>query len=322
MPGPLAHAPVLVAGDLNLDLVLLGDVVPKFGQAEQLLTHADLVLGGSASIMAHGLARLGVQTHLCARVGDDVFGRVALRILEESPVRTDAVEIDLDTPTGLSVIMSAPADRSILTLLGCIPTLTAASVEHAVRTLQTRHLHIASYFLQPGLARDLPDVLRRVRELGVTVSLDTNWDPSEKWDGLADMLPLVDWFFPNESELVAISHTLGASETDELPLARFLASFGPRIIVKAGAEGAWSVAADGPVTEVFVPEVDVVDTTGAGDSLDAGYIAALCHGVEDEDERMRWATAAGSLSTRGQGGTAEQPDLAELRATVGSPAFV
>ena len=87
-------------------------------------------------------------------------------------------------------------------------------------------------------------------------------------------------------------------------------------------DGVGHGAGDGPVTEVFVPEVDVVDTTGAGDSLDAGYIAALCHGVEDEDERMRWATAAGSLSTRGQGGTAGQPDLAELRATVGSPAFV
>ena len=60
---------VLVVGDANPDLILRGDVVPRFGQAEQLLDGADLVIGGSGGIVAHGLARLGRSTRLVAAIG-------------------------------------------------------------------------------------------------------------------------------------------------------------------------------------------------------------------------------------------------------------
>ena len=66
---------VLVVGDANVDLILQGDIVPRFGQAEQLLESASLVLGSSAGIMASGLAKLGVETTLLAVIGDDEFGR-------------------------------------------------------------------------------------------------------------------------------------------------------------------------------------------------------------------------------------------------------
>ena len=69
-------AQVLVVGDANPDLVLRGDVVPRFGQAEQLLDDASLVIGGSAAITAHGLARLGRPVSLLAAVGDDALRRV------------------------------------------------------------------------------------------------------------------------------------------------------------------------------------------------------------------------------------------------------
>ena len=305
--------PVLVAGDANVDLVLRGDVVPRFGQAEQLVDSGSLVLGGSASIAACGLARLGVPTSLVARVGDDAFGRFQLDALRAAGVVTTQVDVDPVTPTGLSVILSTAEDRAILTVPGTIPTLRADAVRSALASSGARHLHVASYFLQPSLAAGLPVLLAEVRAAGVTVSLDTNWDPAEKWEGVLDVLPLVDVLLPNLAELRAIGAVAGASGSD-LDVARRLALSGPRVVVKAGADGGWSVASDGHPVHADGLAIEVVDTTGAGDSFDAGYLAALAHGVDDEAERLRWATVAGSLSTLGSGGTGRQATLEDLRA--------
>ncbi|WP_028045389.1 carbohydrate kinase family protein [Cellulomonas sp. URHE0023] len=302
---------VLVAGDANVDLVLRGDVVPRFGQAEQLADSGELVLGGSASIAACGLARLGVPTSLVARVGDDAFGRFQLDALLAAGVGTDQVEVDAATPTGLSVILSTVDDRAILTVPGTIPTLRAATVRAALATTRAGHLHVASYFLQPALAAELPALLADVRAAGVTVSLDTNWDPAEKWEGVLDLLPFVDYLLPNLSELRALGAVAGVSGPDR-DVARTLAQSGPRIVVKAGADGGWSVGPDGPAVHARGLTVEVVDTTGAGDSFDAGYLAALAHGIDDERERLRWAAVAGSLSTLGSGGSGRQATLEDM----------
>lgn len=303
---------VLVAGEANVDLVLRGDVVPRFGQAEQLLDSGDLVVGGSASIVASGLARLGVPTRLAARVGDDTFGRFMLDSLAGYGVDTAAVETDPALPTGMSVVLSAPDDRAILTVPGTIPTLRAAHVLSALG--DAAHVHVAAYFLQPALAAELPALLVELRARGVTSSLDTNWDPAERWTGLAAVLPLLDCLLPNLEELRAIAGALGAAGGDDESLARHLAAFGPRVVVKAGRDGGWSVADGAPVVRAPGLTVDVVDTTGAGDSFDAAYLAAAAHGIDDEAERLRWAATAGSLSTLGAGGTGAQARLADLDA--------
>ncbi|WP_246169277.1 carbohydrate kinase family protein [Actinotalea subterranea] len=313
--GPSGPRPLVVLGDANVDLVLRGDVVPRFGQAEQLADSGDLVLGGSASIAACGTARLGVPTTLVARVGEDAFGRFTLEALVDAGVQVGDVAVDPRTPTGFSVILSTPDDRAILTVPGTIPTLRAADVRAAaVWGTGPAHVHVASYFLQPGLAAELPALLAELRSAGLTTSLDTNWDPTERWAGLAEVLPYVDVLLPNTNELQAIAAALGAPPgcSDEAA-ARHVAALGPRVVVKAGADGGWSVAPDGPVVHAPGLTVDVVDTTGAGDSFDAGYLAAVAHGVVDEGRRLRWAAAAGSLSTLGAGGTGHQATLADLR---------
>jgi ribokinase len=303
---------VLVAGDANVDLVLRGDVVPRFGQVEQLLDSADLTLGSSAGIVAHGLARLGIPTALAATVGDDEFGRLTREWLARAGVDVTSLDMHPKLPTGLSVILSAPADRSILTLLGSIPTLTGDAVLAAASG--AAHVHFASYFLLPGLAAELPSVLRSLRSQSITTSLDTNWDPAERWAGLVNVLPLIDIVLPNLDELRAIAGALGvAAESDE-GLARGMAALGPRVVVKAGREGGWSVSADSPVTRAPGLVLAARDTTGAGDSFDAGYLAAIATGIQSEAARLRWATVAGSLSTRAAGGTPAQATRAELTA--------
>jgi sugar/nucleoside kinase (ribokinase family) len=309
---------VLVVGDANVDLVLRGDVVPRFGQAEQLLDGADLVLGGSATITASGLARLGVATAVSAVLGDDRFGAAVRDFLAEYGVRPDGLLTREGAQSGLTVVLSQPHDRAILTLAGTVPLLRAADVRASVEALHPSHVHFAAYFLLPALAAELSELLAWLRARGVRTSLDTNWDPAGLWGGLSEVLPLVDVLLPNREELVAVTRRIGLPfETDEEAAVQ-LARLGPRIVVKAGAEGGWSVAADGPVEHVAADPIDVVDTTGAGDSFVAGYLAAGIHGVATERERLRWATVAGSLSATRVGGTTSQPTLDDLRNRVGS----
>jgi ribokinase len=322
---------VLVAGDANLDLVLTGDVVPRFGQEEQLLDSSRLVLGSSAGIVAHGLARLGVETTLVACVGDDDFGRVTLDRLRDGGVDTSGVRVVTGAATGLSVVLSAPHDRSILTDTGAMTSVGVADVRRALDDARDAgrpfgHLHVASWFLLPGLAAGLPALFAELRASGTTISLDTNWDPAGEWAGVGDALPHVDLFLPNGEELRAVGAVLGgpavvdgpgdgataAGHDPDLAAARSIAARGPVVVVKAGREGGWSLrSGEQPVRHPGLV-IDVVDTTGAGDSFDAGYLAAFTAGVDDEHERLRWATTAGSLSTRAAGGTGAQATPADL----------
>jgi sugar/nucleoside kinase (ribokinase family) len=305
---------VLVAGDANLDLVLRGDVVPRFGQAEQLLDGADLVLGSSAGICAAGLARLGVDTALVARVGADVFGARTRELLADAGVDTSAVAVT-EEPTGVSVILSAPDDRAILTLTGALASLTGEDVRAALESTGATHLHVASFFLVPQLARELPEVLGRARERGVTTSLDTNWDPAESWHGVAECLPHLDALLPNAQEAVALARALGDDPADAVAASVALARRGPLVVVKDGADGGFATRPDGTVVRAAGLVVDVVDTTGAGDSFDAGFLAAWLDGLSLE-EAVRWAAVAGSLSTRAAGGTGGQATRAEVEARI------
>lgn len=307
---------VLVAGDANLDLVLRGDVVPRFGQAEQLLDGADLVLGSSAGICAAGLARLGVDTALVARVGADVFGARTRELLADAGVDAASVAVT-DEPTGVSVILSAPDDRAILTLTGALASLTADEVLGALADTGATHLHVASFFLVPGLARELPGVLARARERGATTSLDTNWDPAERWEGVAECLPHLDALLPNAQEALALARALGDDPADAVAAAVALARRGPVVVVKDGADGGFAASPDGSVVRAPGLVLDVVDTTGAGDSFDAGFLAAWLEGRPLADA-VRWAAVAGSLSTRGAGGTGGQATRGELEAWLGS----
>jgi sugar/nucleoside kinase (ribokinase family) len=316
MSGADAAVDVLVVGDANPDLLLTGDTVPRFGQAEQLLDRADLVLGGSAAIVACGLAKLGISTALAAVVGADQFGAFVVDQLQKANVCTSFVAENNGSPTGLSVVLSQPHDRGILTLPGTIPQLTADAVRRAVEACSPRHVHVASYYLQPSLAAELPALLAWLAERGIRVSLDTNWDPAGAWLGLERILPFVSVFMPNREEALAIAAVIAGHPVDDLDEAgAVLSRLGCRVVVKSGADGGYAFDAGERSGWAAGLTVDVTDTTGAGDSFDAGYLAACIRGVEAEDARLRWAAIAGSLSVRGIGGTGAQATAADIRST-------
>jgi sugar/nucleoside kinase (ribokinase family) len=295
---------VLVVGEINMDLILRADqIAPRFGQ-ERLVDDATLTLGSSSAIFACGVARLGLCTGFVGVVGDDAFGRLALRAMEERGVDVRPVIIDPAVKTGVTVSLSTPSDRAMLTYTGSVAALTPAHVDRALFA-QTRHLHVGSFFLQAGLRPGLPGLLTEARALGLPVSLDTGWDPAEGWNGdLAKVLALVDVFLPNAAEACAISR----KRDMEAALAS-LAQVVPVVAVKLGAKGAIGRRGD-EVVRAAPPAVQVVDTTGAGDSFDAGFVYGHLAGWP-LDRTLQLACACGALTTRQAGGTTGQPTLSE-----------
>ena len=300
----MADLDLLVLGDCNPDLILCGDVEPAFGQTEKLVDEARLVVGGSGAIMACGAARLGLRTAFSGVVGADVFGRFMLAELGERGVDTTGCLVDMNRPTGLSVILSHGEDRAILTSPGTIYDLRGEVVDADLMRM-ARHVHVSSYFLQKGLQCDLPGLFRELRDVGTTTSIDPNWDPSEEWDsGLLSLLDLTDCFFPNSAEARAIT---GVEDIDIA--AEALAEHGTVVAVKFGQGGGLAMSGSEVVRSESIP-ANVVDTTGAGDSFDAGFLAGRLNGWP-LDRCLALAVACGSLSTRAMGGTAAQPTMEE-----------
>jgi sugar/nucleoside kinase (ribokinase family) len=297
---------ILVAGEINPDLILSGNVIPEFGQVEKLVDHATLAIGSSSAIFACGAARLGLRVAFIGLCGEDLFGHFMLDEMQKCNVDVSNVIIRREGQTGFSVILNQAADRAILTHLGLISALRAADISDAL-LCQARHLHIASYFLQTNLQPDLPGLFRRAHSLGLTNSLDTNYDPSEKWIGFDELLSVTDIFFPNKTEALSIT------QTDNVEAAGGqLADKSKIVAIKLGAEGGAIPTND---HMFFVPSIPVnmVDTIGAGDSFDAGFLYGYLNRWSLETS-LRFGVVCGALSTRAAGGTTAQPTLDEALA--------
>ena len=299
---------ILVAGEINPDLILSGNVVPEFSQVEKLVDDATLAIGSSSAIFACGAARLGLHVAFIGVCGDDVFGRFMLDEMQKQNVDVSNVIVRANGQSGLSVILNRPfdygrGDRAILTYPGLIPALQASDISEALLQ-QARHLHVASYFLQTDLQPDLPSLFRRAHSLGLTTSLDTNYDPSERWLGFDELLSVTDIFLPNKTDALSIT------QSDNVDSAAIQLTHKSKLVaIKLGADGALACQ-DHLITHSDSISVHVIDTVGAGDSFDAGFMYAYLNHW-DLQKSLRLACVCGALSTQRAGGTGGQPTLEE-----------
>ena len=300
--------PVVVIGELNVDLVLNGcSRLPSFG-TEITAEDCTLTLGSASAICAVGLARLGRAVSFLGKTGADAWGRYCADVLSAQGVDVSPIIRDPSVKTGVTVVLTLAADRALVTHPGATEALSPDDLPDSLFTGR-KHLHVSSFFLQKGMRTGWRPILLRARESGWSVSLDPGFDPSETWADLRELLPLIDVLLPNEVELAA----LGGSSIPEAAL-RALTSDQTRVVAKLGSRGAMTLA-DGQAVVVPPPPVTVVDTTGAGDSFNAGFLDAWldAHAIVD---CLRAGVACGALSTRGFGGTATQPTRDELRRTL------
>jgi sugar/nucleoside kinase (ribokinase family) len=301
---------VLVLGEVNPDVIVrAADPTPSFGQVERFVDSIDLVIGSSSVIFACGAARMGLRVAFVGVVGDDPMGRFMLDAMRARGIDIGGCRVDRDVPTGASVILTSGTDRAILTAPGTIPLLRDEDIPETL-VARARHLHVGSVFMLDALRPQLAARLAAAHRAGLTTSADCNWDPREAWDGgLWDILRETDVFLPNAAEARRLAGT-----EDVEAAARALVAAGPRVVaVKCGADGAIAVIRDGTLTRIASLAVDAVDTTGAGDSFDAGFVAGFLAG-RSVPHCLALGVAAGSLSTLRIGGAASQPTLSEAEA--------
>lgn len=298
---------ILVVGELNVDIIVIG--LPRFpmlGQ-EVLVRDIDLVLGSSSAICAAGLARLGASVDMVGKVGDDFYGNLVIERLRERGVGTAYIVQDRALRTGITISLAFTFDRALITYTGCIAALRLEDVPLHILP-QYAHLHVGSYFLQRDLRPGLLALFREAHRAGLTTSLDTGCDPEGQWDGgqLWALLEETDIFLPNEQEARAIART-SSTET----ALRGLAQRAGLVVIKRGRKGALSLQ-EGHIIESPGFSIQSVDTTGAGDSFDAGFLFAHLIQGRPLAQALSFANACGALSTTAYGGTAAQPTLDEV----------
>jgi sugar/nucleoside kinase (ribokinase family) len=298
---------ILVVGEINVDLVFKNcQALPSPGR-EVLAEDFIMTPGSSSMICAMGLARLGNPVVFHGKVGADPWGSYCLDALRGADIDIASVVPDAALRTGITASLSTPQDRALVTFAGAIDSLRAGDVSEALLT-SADHLHVASYYLQRALRSDCRALFARARDAGLSTSLDPGFDPQQAWaSDLLDTLAEVDLFLPNELELAAITGHDGL-----LDGLHALDNGHTQTVVKRGQRGCASLQ-QGQLLEVPAFAVDPIDSTGAGDSFDAGFLHAWLRGLSLPDS-LRWGSACGSLSTRGIGGTAGQANAAEVQA--------
>jgi sugar/nucleoside kinase (ribokinase family) len=292
----------------DVDLVCVGftvlDVLVR--HVEKLPDPGDSLLVDEIRMTAAGTAagpavmasRLGLRARLIGAVGDDRMGDVVLQALADENVDTEAVQIVEGVPTSTSVLPISPnGERPAFHAPGASILMQLEPPFDAA--LGARFLHYGGPGLHPEFdGQPARDLVREAKARGVTVTVDVIAVGSHTLDALEPILPYVDYFMPTTAEAMEVSGRATAEEA-----ARFFLDLGAgACVLKDGARGSLLVQPDG-VVGVPAFEVDVVDTTGCGDSYCAGFIAGLSHGL-DVEAACRTASATAALVATGLGSDA------------------
>lgn len=262
-----------VVGNVSLDLVLGG--IPEYPEwgTEILIPGYVMRPGGAASNASLALSALGMPTFIVATIGRDTLGENLKTQFEKAAIRTDFLfpVPGFETAISIGVTNERTKERSFLTDLGAQGCLAEEHLKALVPCLDDGDfLLLCGYFLSPRLRTEtLPKTLETLREKSqLTLLLDTGW-PTEGWTEktrkeIRNLLPLFDYFLPNEKELEGVGEE---------------ALLSPKVgtIVKQGKRGCTAYTKEGvfPVETIDVP---VTDTIGAGDYFNAGFIFGLARG--------------------------------------------
>ncbi len=293
---------VLIPGSYYCDLIFTGlPTFPALGM--EVFTSGLTVTVGGVMNSVVALRRLGVQVGWAGQVGTDFFSAFILQQAEREGVDTSLLE-RLDHPfQRVTVAMSYPHDRAFLTYVDPAPS-SIALVRRVLDRVSFRHLHFTGFQTDP----DAPALLAEVKARGVTISMDCQHRVIEISDPLVRaVLSQLDVFMPNRAEAKQLT-----GEDDLHAAAQHFRALVPTVIIKDGANGAhgWHNG-----QHFYQPAIAVepVDTTGAGDVFNAGFLAAWLRDLPF-DAALRWGAISGGLSTRGHGGASRAPTLDELEA--------
>lgn len=297
---------VVVVGSSNTDMIIKVDRLPQPGETV-LGGEFSTAAGGKGANQAVAAARAGGDVTFVARVGDDIFGRLAVQRFKADGIDVRYVLEDPGAPSGVALIfVDRGGENSIAVASGANARLTPADVWAAGDVIRTADILVTQ--LETPL-----ETVRAAVELaahhGVPVLL--NPAPAQTLD--AALLQRVALLTPNETEAALLAGVDVSSESDAEVAARQLAAMGVgQIIVTLGSRGALVFGSDHSELVAGFP-VEAVDTTGAGDVFTGALAVALANGSNVVDA-VRFANAAAALSVTKLGAQPSAPTRLEIEA--------
>lgn len=284
---------IVVVGSTMIDLISYADPLPAAGETV-VGTDFRLGFGGKGANQAVMAARLGAEVVFVNRVGDDLFGELTRENLARHGIATDRVATVPGASTGAAPIwVEKDGTNRIIVVPGANETLDGEAVRSALATLEGADCVLCQLEIP---ADGVAEAMRIGRDWGCPTIL--NPAPAAALDD--DLLALVDWLVPNESEFESLFHE---PPVDDEALLR---ARNDGLVVTLGAAGV-AATSDRSVHRLTPPSVDAVDTTGAGDAFLGGFAYALAAG-DDLHEALRTANACGALSVTQRGTQTSLPD--------------
>ncbi|MBR8536119.1 carbohydrate kinase family protein [Carboxylicivirga sediminis] len=287
---------IIVTGDCNIDLIFNNfNKLPHFG--EEVIAHDfDIVLGSSAGITAAHLAALGVNVAYIGSIGADSFGQQFKELLGSYGVCTNYMIEKKAYKTGCTVVMSKDEDRANLTHAGAMAQLSPQDIPFNL-IASTPYFHMSNPYVLPHFRDVLPQFFKAIKKHQVHTSLDPQWDVEEKWDtDLRQLLPYVDVFLPNETELQLL---LKGNNTEVKSL---LQQCTTQIISTCGSHGVQHIDSQSKRSYPAYQNAHPIDCIGAGDAFTAGFLSGIIEN-KSSDKAIEMGCKSGALSTTVAGGS-------------------
>lgn len=298
---------VLVIGELNVDIIL-DDIkgFPMVGK-EILAKELNITLGSSSAIFASNLSSLGKSVAITGLIGEDSFSELIKNSLNDKNVNTDFITSTNKYDTGLTIVMNYGMDRANVTFPGAMEHLLEKDITDEM-LLSSKHMHLSSIFLQKGIKNEAAKLFKRAKKLGLTTSMDPQWDPAENWElDLVDLLPHIDLWMPNlvEFKKMTQSNTIASG-------IKKIKDYSNHVIIKDGINGAHLWTNGELISRPAFVNNDVADCIGAGDSFDAGFISEFIEG-SSLDRCVDVGNITGAINTIKAGGTAAFENIESIK---------
>ncbi len=296
---------VYVYGDVNIDIVIPGvEKFPEPGQEEEVPVMETFVGGGSA-LFALGIGKLGLRPVFQGEIGDDCYGEFIRRKFREGNVDQSLLRTSSTEKTGISLSFTNEHDRCFLSYRGTNAKIRIEEVDLA-QAAQANHIHVTGYAGEANHDSYLKFLKKVKADTGASVSFDVGWDPTGVWKPeIYELFPFIDILFMNQTEAAHYSRMSSPQET----AADFARHCGTSVI-KMGKMGSIAARGSGQYRAASC-QVEAVDTTGAGDSFNAGFIYGFLKGKSVE-ECLKCGNGCGALSVTALGGNTGFPDERRL----------
>ncbi|TRX63286.1 carbohydrate kinase family protein [Carboxylicivirga sp. M1479] len=286
---------IIVTGDCNIDLLFNGfDHLPAFGE-EVLAEQFNITLGSSAGITAAHLAALGMKVAYIGAIGEDTFGKQFKELMNAAGVNTDYMVDKAGFSTGCTAVLSKGEERANITHAGAMEQLCPADIP-AQLLEATPFFHLSNPYVLPHFRNVLPTFYKSLKKHPIHTSLDPQWDVEEKWNtDLNELLPYVDVFLPNKTELQLLlkGNKLQTEDVQKFP---------NTIVCTHGNQGV-AITENGLTKQMnsYINE-QPQDCIGAGDAFTAGFLSAKIDG-QDNTNAVEMGCRSGALSTTFTGGS-------------------